>query len=158
MPKEKNAPPTSCDWTAGKAGAGRSKRPIRARLYKHRPDYSWTGIRTERYKAPDGTWSGVLRRTLVGGRGERTKFHLRYFEVAPGGHTTFERHGHEHVVVGIRGRGECLVGKKTYEVGFMDTLYIPPDAPHRLENPHPEPFGFICVVDAERDKPRPTTR
>jgi ribulose-bisphosphate carboxylase large chain len=125
------------------------------RVMRHRPDYSWSGVRTERYKEDDGTWSDVLRRTIVGGKGERTKFHLRYFEVSPGGRTTLECHRHEHVVVCARGRGRCRVKTKTHEIGFLDTLYIPPDAPHQLLNPFEEPFGFFCLVDAQRDRPRP---
>jgi ribulose-bisphosphate carboxylase large chain len=123
---------------------------------RHRPDFTWQGIRTEQYKAPDGTWSRVLRRTLVGlGSGQRTKFHLRYFEVSPGGRTTLERHGHEHAVICVRGKGRCRVNRRTYDMGFMDTLYIPPWAAHELANPHGEPFGFFCIVDARRDRPRP---
>ena len=33
---------------------------------------------------------------------------LRYFEVAPGGWTTLERHEHVHAVMVIRGKGQCL--------------------------------------------------
>jgi ribulose-bisphosphate carboxylase large chain len=124
---------------------------------RHRPGYSWTGVRTEKYKLDDGTWSDVLRRTLVGGKGEKTKFHMRYFEIAPGGHTTLERHRHEHVVFCVRGRGRCRVDGKRFTLGFLDTLYIPPDAPHQLQNPFGEPFGFFCMVDARRDRPRPVT-
>ncbi len=121
---------------------------------KHRDDYSWTGAGTERYKLEDGTWADVIRRTLVGDRGERTKFHLRYFEVAPGGHTSLEQHRHEHVVICVRGKGKCRVKKRTYDLDFLDTIYIPPDAPHQLFNPSSLPFGFLCIVDAERDRPR----
>ena len=35
---------------------------------------------------------------------------LRYFEVAPGGFSTLERHEHMHAVLILRGRGHCLVG------------------------------------------------
>ncbi len=125
---------------------------------RHRADFSWTGVGTQRYKLEDGTWAGVIRRTLVGEKGERTKFHLRYFEVAPGGHTTLERHRHEHVVVCVRGRGNCRVRGRSHELGFLDTVYIPPEAPHRLSNPFDEPFGFLCIVDAKRDRPRPVGR
>ncbi len=39
---------------------------------------------------------------------------LRYFEVAPGGWTTLERHEHVHNVMVIRGKGRCLVGDKVW--------------------------------------------
>lgn len=144
----------SCEFKApGKSLPAAGKRPG-ARLHRHRADFTWSGVRTERYKEPDGSWSGVLRRTLLdGSRGEKTKFHLRYFEVAPGGSTSFERHRHEHAVLAVRGRGRCVVNRKAYDLKAMDVIYIPPDAPHRLENPHRKPFGFFCVVDARRDRP-----
>jgi len=144
----------SCEFKApGKSLSVPGKRPV-TRLHRRQADFRWSGVRTERYKDPDGSWSGVLRRTLLDGRrGEKTKFHLRYFEVAPGGRTSFERHRHEHVVVAVRGRGRCVVKRKAYDLRAMDVMYIPPEAPHRLENPHRTPFGFLCVVDAERDRP-----
>jgi quercetin dioxygenase-like cupin family protein len=155
MRDKKGPAAPACDWTATrKARPSPKKRGERVRLHRHRPDYSWSGVKTERYKTSDGTWQSVIRRVLAGGRGEDAKFHLRYFEVSPGGHTTLERHRHEHVVVVVRGRGKCLVKKRPYEVGFLDTLYIPPDAPHQIQNPFDEPFGFLCVVDAKRDAPR----
>lgn len=145
----------TCEFKAqGKAIAAAGKRPS-TRHHRHQADFTWSGVKTERYKKPDGSWSGVLRRTLLdGSRGERTKFHLRYFEVAPGGRTSFERHRHEHAVLVIRGRGRCVINRKAYDLGLLDVIYIPPDAPHRLENPHRKPFGFLCVVDATRDRPR----
>lgn len=119
-----------------------------------RRGFSWSGVKTERYKDDDGTWAKVERKVLIGGKGERAKFHLRYFEISPGGHTTLESHRHEHVVIGVRGKGRCKVEGKTYAVGVHDTLYIPPHAVHRLINPASEPFGFFCIVDAIRDRPK----
>jgi ribulose-bisphosphate carboxylase large chain len=97
----------------------------------------------------------------VGETGERTAFHLRYFEIGPGGNTTLEHHQHEHVVVVLRGQGEVLLAEpsssqpEVYTVGFGDTIYIAPWAIHQLRNPGPEPFGFLCLVDAQRDRPVP---
>ena len=151
---------TSCDWNAqkesGKKEVASTKRAgaVNPRLHRHRKDYSWSGVKTERYKFKDDTWQSVIRRVLVGEKGENVKFHLRYFEISPGGHTTLEQHRHEHVVVGIRGNGKCRANGKTYKVGFLDTLYIPPQATHQLINTSDEPFGFFCVVDAKRDRPK----
>jgi ribulose-bisphosphate carboxylase large chain len=150
----------SCDWNAlnksGKKKVAAPRKPEAAtpRLHRHRKDFSWSGVRTERYKFKDDTWQSVIRRVLVGEKGENVKFHLRYFEIAPGGHTTLEQHRHEHVVVGIRGSGRCRANGRTYDIGFLDTLYIPPMATHQLINTSDEPFGFFCVVDAKRDRPK----
>ncbi|NIP95946.1 MAG: cupin domain-containing protein, partial [Akkermansiaceae bacterium] len=143
MKKKTTTQAPSCDWRSpDRSRKSPEHEKPKARIHRHRPDYGWSRARTERYKAPDGTWDEVLRRTLVGGQhGERTRFHLRYFEVAPGGHTTLETHRHEHVVVVIRGRGRCRIGKKNHAVGHLDTIYIPPEAEHQLSNPYDEPFG-----------------
>ena len=50
---------------------------------------------------------------------------LRYFEVAPGGWTTLERHQHVHAVTILRGAGRALVGETVYEVGPLDLFTVP---------------------------------
>src|SRR3990170_8165892 len=126
----------------------------KSRLYKHKGNFTWKGIKTEKYKTVVADWKNIIRRVLTGSHNESTKFHLRYFEIAPGGYSSFEKHKHEHVVVGIRGKGKVLCGKKGYELNFLDTLYMVPDTPHQLSNPFHEPFGFFCIVNAKRDKPK----
>lgn len=144
-----------CDWRTSK---GKGEPSLKTRLLKHKGDYTWQGVRTERYKSDDGSWSDVFRRVLTGIYGEKTRFHMRYFEIAGGGYTTLEHHRHEHVVVGIRGKGQSVVNGKTYRIGFLDTLYIEPHAVHQLKNPYNEPFGFLCLVDAKRDRPNAIKR
>ena len=146
----------SCDWRAGAREPGARKSAPRSRIVRGGAEGGWGGIRTERYKQPDGSWASVIRRTIVGGlKGERTKFHLRYFEVAPGGNTSFECHEHEHVVVAVRGSGVCRIKNTRHALNPMDVAYIAPGAAHQLLNPNDEPFGFLCIVDAERDSPVP---
>lgn len=79
---------------------------------------------------------------------------LRYFEMQPGGHSTLERHEHVHAVMIFRGRGTCLVGAEVREVAAPDLVYIPPMTWHQFRANANEPFGFLCMVNAQRDKPR----
>ena len=72
----------------------------------------------------------------------------------PGGHSTLERHEHVHAVVIFRGRGTCLVGDEVREVGAPDLVFIPPMTWHQFRASAGEPFGFLCMVNAERDKPQ----
>jgi len=140
----------SCDFVDKK-----KSNPInRTRLYRHKGNYTWRGIKTEKYKTEGGDWAGIIRRVLTGRHKESTKFHLRYFEILPGGYSSYEKHKHEHVVVAIRGKGKVLCGKRHYKLNFLDTLYMAPDIPHQLSNPFNEPFGFLCIVNAKRDKPK----
>lgn len=139
-----------CDFEEQK----KLKQKNRNRFYKYHGDFSWHGIKTEKYKSAGNGWADIIRQTLIGNHGESAKFHLRYFEIAPHGFSSFEKHRHEHVVIGIRGEGICIVGKKKYRISFLDTLYIKPNEPHQLKNPYNEPFGFFCIVNAKRDKPK----
>jgi quercetin dioxygenase-like cupin family protein len=123
-------------------------------LYRHMGNFKWKGIKKECYKPSGKEWSAIVRQTLIGNHGESAKFHFRYFEIAPGGYSNLEMHKHEHVVIGIRGKGICVTGKKKHILNFLDTLYIGPGIVHQLKNPHNEPFGFFCIVNAKRDKPK----
>jgi ribulose-bisphosphate carboxylase large chain len=151
--KEKIAPP-SCDWRNKLEQTKKSRVENKTRFFKHKGDFSWQGIKTETYKPSGSEWADIVRQALIGNHCETSKFHLRYFEIAPNGYSSFEMHKHEHVVIGIRGNGLCVVGDKKYRIRFLDTLYIEPNAPHQLRNPFKEPFGFFCIVNAKRDKPR----
>jgi ribulose-bisphosphate carboxylase large chain len=152
--KKKNLIP--CDWKTRPANFRAKKSHVdnKTRFYKHKGNFSWKGIKIEKYKPTGRVWSDIVKQTLIGNHGETTKFHFRYFEIAPGGHSSFEMHRHEHVVIGVRGKGLCTVRKKNYAIGFLDTLYIEPDAPHQLRNPFNAPFGFFCIVNAKRDRPK----
>jgi len=151
---KKKKTPASCDWKAEPDNHRKTNAKHGSRLYKHKGKFSWQGIKIERYKSSGVDWSDIVRQTLIGDYGGSTKFHLRYFEIAPNGHSSFEMHNHEHVVIGIRGNGICVVGDKRYRIGFLDTLYIEPNAPHQLRNPYTKPFGFFCIVNAKRDRPK----
>lgn len=102
-----------------------------------------------------GEFRGASRQVLIGRRGERVRFHVRYFELAPGGFTSLERHRHSHVVIAMRGRGRARVGSEHYGLRPLDAIYIAPDQPHQLAAAGRSPFGFLCIVDARRDRPRP---
>lgn len=117
--------------------------------------FEWAGVALESYKADTATWKGITRRELMGKRGETTKFHVRYFEIQPGGHSTLEKHEHEHVVIPMRGVGEAQAGCYIWKVSPGDVVYVSPSDPHQFRCPDDatEPFGFLCIVNSERDKP-----
>lgn len=142
----------SCDWAPSSAPS--PPQEDRSRFHPARPEGGWEGVEPERYKAEEGGWAAIARHVLVGARGEGARFDLRYFEIAPGGRSSLEKHVHAHVVVAVRGRGRVLLGGEVREMGFLDTAYISPDDPHQLLNPYGEPFGFLCIVDRDRDRPR----
>ncbi len=79
---------------------------------------------------------------------------LRYFEVAPGGFTTLERHEHAHAVVVQRGRGRVLVGDRVFDVREHDLVHVPPLTWHQFRAADDAPLGFLCMVNAARDRPQ----
>ena len=115
----------------------------------------WAHIPVEPYKKNTDAYQGITRRELVGKRGETTDFHLRYFEIEKGGFSTLEKHEHEHVVVVLHGHGQVRIGCNISDIGPGDVVYVSPSDPHQFLNlDHDEPFGFLCIVNAERDRPQ----
>ena len=116
-------------------------------------DYRWDGVAHLPYKEDATTpFKAVTRQVL---------FHepdmgceLRYFEVAAGGYSTLERHEHAHAVLILRGRGDCMVGTDIRPVATNDLVSIGPWAWHQFRATAGEPLGFLCMVNALRDKPQ----
>ncbi len=116
--------------------------------------FCWQGVPITAYKAEASHHQGVSRTVLAGETGESTSFHVRYFEIGLDGYSSLERHQHEHVVVVLRGKGEVQLGSQVHALGFGDVVYVAPGEVHQLRNPAgTEPFGFLCLVDAHRDRP-----
>lgn len=120
---------------------------------KHQGDFHWDGVDVLAYKQEGSApFKDVTRQVLFESTDPPAQ--LRYFEVAPGGHTTLERHEHVHSVMVIRGRGQCLVGDRAYELGPNDLVNVPPMAWHQFRAAADSPLGFLCLVPAQRDRPQ----
>lgn len=117
-----------------------------------RAAFRWEAVDLLAYKADPGSpYRDVTRQTLF--RRDDLAGELRYFEVAPGGHSTLERHEHVHAVLILRGRGRCLVGDAVHPVAEHDLVTVPPKTWHQFRAAADAPLGFLCMVDAARDKP-----
>ncbi len=124
------------------------------RHLKFEDGFQWSNRESTPYKdAADLAFKAVRRVELVGKFGEQTRCDLRYFEVAPGGFTSLEKHLHTHIVIGARGTGLLTMGNRRIVVEPMDVVYLQPLEVHQLRNETREPFGFLCIVDHERDRP-----
>ena len=119
----------------------------------HTGAFTWPGVEVLRYK-DEGTapFKDVTRQVLFGDPSFPAQ--LRYFEVAPGGWTTLERHEHVHAVMVIRGKGRCMIGDKAYDIGLHDLVNVPPLTWHQFHAAPDEPLGFLCLVASERDRPQ----
>jgi quercetin dioxygenase-like cupin family protein len=59
-----------------------------------------------------------------------------------------------HAVLILRGHGHCLVGKEVRAVELRDLITVPPLTWHQFRASADEPLGFLCMVNAVRDKPQ----
>jgi quercetin dioxygenase-like cupin family protein len=118
-----------------------------------RGDYRWQGVDELPYKE-DGRalFRSITRQVLFSDPGMAGE--LRYFEVAPGGFSTLERHEHPHAVLILRGCGHCLVGREVRALATRDLVTVPPMTWHQFRATSSEPLGFLCMVNAVRDKPQ----
>ena len=116
-------------------------------------DYRWDGVDLLAYKEEGAAPFKAITRQILFARPD-LGCELRYFEMAAGGHSTLERHHHVHAVMILRGHGHALVGSEVRPVGPQDLVTIPPLAWHQFRASGAEPMGFLCMVNAERDKPQ----
>jgi quercetin dioxygenase-like cupin family protein len=118
-----------------------------------REDYRWDGVAHLPYK-DDGAapFKAISRQVLFAESALGCE--LRYFEMDAGGFSTLERHEHMHAVMILRGHGLCLVGEEVRAVEPFDLVTIPAWTWHQFRATAGEPFGFLCMVNAQRDKPQ----
>ncbi len=120
---------------------------------KHATPMRWDGVDVLAYKRDAASpFRDVTRQVLFDDPALASQ--LRYFEVAPGGHTTLERHEHAHAVIVAHGRGRCLVDGRIFELALHDLVRVPALAWHQFRAAADAPLGFLCMVNAERDRPQ----
>lgn len=108
--------------------------------------FRWAGVELHAYKDDSGApFKDITRQTLF--RAEDLAGELRYFEIAPGGYSTLERHEHVHAVMILRGAGRCLVGDAVRALAPFDLVSVPPMTWHQFRAGTAEPLGFLCMVD-----------
>jgi quercetin dioxygenase-like cupin family protein len=115
--------------------------------------FRWEGVELLSYKEDGGApFRDVSRQTLFSHRSLAAE--LRYFEIAPGGFSTLERHEHMHAVMVLRGRGRCLVDLDVRALEPHDLVTIPPWTWHQFRAGDAESLGFLCLVNRDRDRPQ----
>jgi quercetin dioxygenase-like cupin family protein len=93
----------------------------------------------------------VRMRMLVGPAEGAEVFHMRHFEVQPGGHTPHHAHDYEHEVLILKGRGtvKSATGDRPCQPG--DVVWVPPNEKHQFVNAGNEPLEFICLIPAPQN-------
>ena len=95
--------------------------------------------------------AGVKMRMLIGPKDGAANFHMRHFEIQPGGHTPHHRHDFEHEVLILTGRGvlKSAQGDRPFSAG--DVVFVPANEKHQFINGGEEPCTFICSIPARND-------
>jgi len=115
--------------------------------------FHWERVETRAYKeAESAPFKAIARQTLFSD--PRLLGELRYFEIAPGGFSTLERHEHMHAVMVLRGEGHCLVGALVHALRPHDLVTIEPWTWHQFRASGAAPLGFLCLVNSVRDRPQ----
>ena len=124
--------------------------------------FRWRGALRQPYRDFAGAGMGGATRQVLaaGSAGAPIRFDLRYFELAPAARTRLETHRHAHVVIVLRGGGRVRLGRRWVALRRFDACYIAPGTVHELHNDRRRHFGFLCIVDAARDRgiPAPADR
>ena len=110
----------------------------------------WHDVTVRAYGAENSGADRATRQILIGTDEDSPNFHMRYFAVQPGGHTSLDQHSHEHGVYVLHGRARLRLGDDEHELNAGDVVYIPGNEVHQFFASGQEPFGFLCVVPARR--------
>ena len=124
----------------------------RGRVRAFHEGFRWDGIDRIPYKEKGAAPFKAVSRQLLFAAPDLA-CEVRYFEIDAGGFSTLERHQHSHAVMILRGRGRCLIGSEVHEVAACDLVAIPAWTWHQFRAAEGEPLGFLCMVNAERDRP-----
>ena len=125
-----------------------------SKVIRHKSNLSWNFIKTEPYKNKPSNWAEIKRKVLVGKEADNSSIHLRYFEIDKGGFSSLEFHKHEHIVICVKGKGRVKIDNKVYKIKPFDIVYVAPNSIHQFLNPYKDTFGFFCIVQSKRDKPK----
>jgi len=107
-------------------------------------DFTWNNVVSQQL-TEDGIKDAV-KHILIGDAQGAPHFIMRYFQLAPGGHSKLERHPQEHEVIVLNGEGVIQIGEKKHNVAAFDAVFIDGNELHQFSNPHDRPFGFVCVI------------
>ncbi len=116
-------------------------------------NYRWQRVELLRYKdEASAPFRDITRQVLFAPPDQASE--LRYFEIAPGGYSTLERHAHTHAVLILRGRGTVRLGDEIHAIAERDLVTVDPMTWHQFHAATDSALGFLCLVSKERDRPQ----
>jgi quercetin dioxygenase-like cupin family protein len=83
---------------------------------------------------------------LIGPNDAAPSFSMRYFEIAPDGHTPKHAHAHEHEVFILDGSGAVLNGNREQPIEAGTAVYVVPNEMHQFRNTGSGTLKFLCLI------------
>src|SRR5258708_37661273 len=112
------------------------------KVHRKAQGFRGEGVEVLPYKEDDrALFKTITRQVLFSDPEQQSE--LRYFEGAPGGFSTLERHEHTHSVLILRGRGHCLVGRDVRALNTNDLVAVPPMTWPQFRATEGEPLGLL---------------
>ncbi len=91
-------------------------------------------------------------RVALSARDGEMSMAMRFFEVAPGGHTPLHQHSYEHEILIMEGSGTVWRDGQEVALKAGDVLYIPSDEKHQFKNTGSASFKFMCLIPSKFQK------
>jgi quercetin dioxygenase-like cupin family protein len=110
----------------------------------------WQDVAVRAYGPDNSGADQATRQIMIGNDEGSPNFHMRYFAVQPGGHTSLDQHAHDHGVYVLHGRARLRLGDEDHIINAGDVVYISGNEIHQFFTVGEEPFGFLCIVPAKR--------
>src|SRR5713226_9856355 len=92
----------------------------------------WQGVPVRAYGPENSGADRATRQVLIGNDEQSPHFHMRYFAVQPGGHTSLDQHAHDHGVYVLHGRARLRLGDEEHVLEAGDVLYISSNEVHQF--------------------------
>jgi quercetin dioxygenase-like cupin family protein len=87
----------------------------------------------------------VRIRWLIHGPDGAANFHLRQFELAPGGHTPRHQHAWEHEVYVLEGAGSVFSAAGEASLAAGSAVFVEPGELHQFRA-GPAGMKFLCII------------
>ncbi|HLP58914.1 MAG TPA: cupin domain-containing protein [Candidatus Deferrimicrobium sp.] len=104
-------------------------------------------VKKEEVKMADAKDTYV--RWLIGEDSPAPHFHMRLFEIEPGGHSPFHSHDFEHEIYVLDGNGRLNTETKPFPLEKDSFALVMPGEKHQFENTGNTPFKFLCFIPKE---------
>src|SRR5436309_12509327 len=80
----------------------------------------WQDVPLRAYGPENSGADRATRQVLIGNDEQSPHFHMRYFAVQPGGHTSLDQHAHDHGVYILHGRACLRLNDTEHELNTGD--------------------------------------